>query len=132
MSGMGPIGPGISPGSGNIEQVTKSGATPGSVLLSDQNKIIVLDNTTNDVTLTVEQDSVTDLPIDSWFYVAYTGTGQATLSRGGSVVFDTVLGDVDIKINKPAATNGALGSLVWFWKKSANLWWIFGPIKPAA
>lgn len=132
MSEMGPISPGGFAFAGNIEPVEKSGDSPGSLLLSDQNKLIILDNTTHDVVFTVEEDSVTNMPVGSWFYLAYTGTGQAELARSGDVVFDTVLGDVDVKINKPAATNGALGSLVWAWKRAADLWWIFGPIKSAA
>ena len=129
--GMGPISPGTGPVSKDMEFVTKSGGTPGSVLLTDQNKIIVLDNGASDVVLTVEEDSVTDLPIGSYFYAIQIGTGQATIARGGSVAFDTILGDVNFKIDKLVASAGAKGNLIWAIKKSANLWWIFGPIKPA-
>ncbi len=118
------------PDAGNFQFATKTGAAPGSLLLSDQNKLIILDNSSDDVIFTIEQDSVTDLPVSSYFYAVRLGTGQVTVVRGGVVVFDTDLGDVDIKIDK-APLAGAWGSMFLAIKKSANLWWIFGPIKSA-
>lgn len=127
---MGPISPDAGPVSKNIEFVTKSGDSPGSLLLTDQNKLIVLDNGGYDVSLSIDQDSVTNLPIGSFFYVINVGTGSARITRNGSTEFDTILGNVDFKIDKLVSSTGAKGNLVWGIKKTTNLWWFFGPIKP--
>lgn len=124
MSSMGP-NPLTLPDAKNIRfSVKSSGAS--SILLDDQNKFVEVQNGASVATITVEPDSTTDLPIESFFYSGKTGSAEVTFSRGSGVAFGSALGDVDFKIDGLADE----GAWIMFLKRSADFWYISGPIKP--
>lgn len=100
-------------------------STGDTASLSDQNSIVEFQNSTSDYIYTIPPDSTTAFPKGSWIICRKTGTGDITIARGSSVVFRSVLGDADVKID------GEDGFSVYLEKTAVNTWLNQGNIKSA-
>lgn len=123
------IFPGLGGGATDRVEFVDIDTFPASVTLDHVGKFLRLDNGVSDVTLTINQDSVVEVPTGGIIYVARQGSGQTTVARGGSMVFDGALGDANFKIDKASETAGLWGSVIWLVKDGANKMNVFGPVK---
>lgn len=109
---------------GNTGFVIKP-AGASSILLTDANKWVEVQNGASTATITIEPDTTANLPIGCSIFSSKIGSGEVTYARGAGVTFGTSLGDVNFKIDG----EGDEGFWIQFVKRAANLWYVSGPIK---
>lgn len=110
---------------GNTGFVVKPSGS-SSILLTDANKWVEVQNGASAATITIEPDTTADLPIGSSIFSSKIGDGEVIYAKGAGVTFGTVFGNVDFKIDG----RGDKGFWIQFIKRAANTWYVTGPIKP--
>lgn len=122
---MGMIGPGgIGGGNGAASVIEKTGT--GSAIAGDGNKFIRFNNGASNITYTIENDGASGLtfPIGTEMYFYREGTGEVTIAKGGSVVFEGPAGG-----NAAFKVSGTKNTVAWIKKLAANRWTYGGGVK---
>lgn len=119
------IFPGGAGGAGGPSRsIEKSGT--GSALSGDRNKFIRFTNGVSDISYTIENDGAGGLtfPVDTEMYYYREGTGEVTINKGASVIFEGPAGgDAAFKIS------GTKNTMAWTKKLAANRWAYGGGVK---
>lgn len=112
-------------GGGGGPSVSITESTTGSALDVHANKFIRFTNGVSDIVFTIEDDGTSGVthPVDTEMFFYREGTGEVTIGKGGSVVFEGSVGDNPFKIS---ATKNTIAQVK---KLAANRWIYLGGVK---